>query len=163
MNDRYLEVLLWLLALGGGVIGIDASRRAVDGAPSRESPSATLPSPMRENDAGRIAAAVARVERRNPFRLNRAPAVRSDPAGPPVQPVPAPVFAAPRPPLALAGIVGGPPWEALVEGLPGREGAVLVRAGDRIEDFHVVSVGPDGLVVQHPDTSWSLTLKQRWQ
>ncbi|MGH7719209.1 MAG: hypothetical protein ACREON_10235, partial [Gemmatimonadaceae bacterium] len=48
----------------------------------------------------------------NPFRLDRRPAqVPYDPeleGAPPAPPPPVP----PKPSLSLAGIVGGPPWEA---------------------------------------------------
>jgi hypothetical protein len=68
----------------------------------------------------------------------------------------------PRVPLVLAGVIG-PPWQALIEGIPGHSGAVVVRAGDRVEDLRVLSITRDRAVIQGADTTWRLTLKQTWQ
>jgi len=65
--------------------------------------------------------------------------------------------------LALAGIIGGPPWEALLTGLPGKDGSFLVRQGDVIDGFRLRSVGRDSVVVQASDTTWRLAVKSPWQ
>jgi hypothetical protein len=64
--------------------------------------------------------------------------------------------------LVLAGTVGGPPWAALVEGIPGREGAVLVRAGDVLGTLTVRTVKRDTVTIQARDTVWRLSLKKPW-
>lgn len=54
----------------------------------------------------------------------------------------------PRP--LLKGVVGGPPWQAVLSGVapPGAEQR-LVRVGDTIGAFTLVAIGPDSVVVQH--------------
>lgn len=105
--------------------------------------------------------AAATIAESAPFRLDRRPA--SVPYGhEPVerdlqQPTPPP-----SPTLFLSGIIGGPPWEAIVEGLPGGEGGVLVYAGQTLGDLRVVSIQPDTVVVAGPDTTWVLTLRRPW-
>lgn len=69
----------------------------------------------------------------------------------------------PPPALALSGIVGGPPWEALVDGIPGKDGAVLVRKGDVFGELKVHSIGRDSMVIQGADTTWRLGVKKPWQ
>jgi hypothetical protein len=71
---------------------------------------------------------------------------------------PPPAF---RPPLAVSGMVG-PPWAAVLEGVPGQDHGVLVRGGERFGDLRVRSVSPAAVVVSSPDTTWRLTLR-RWQ
>lgn len=101
---------------------------------------------------------------RNPFRIDRRPAdvafgmiyTGAAAAGQDVQPV----ISHPRPLLVLAGIIGGPPWLALVEGLPGLSGSLLVQAGEVIGDLRIRGVGPDAVSIQGPDTTWNLPLKK---
>jgi hypothetical protein len=121
-----------------------------------------LASPKRvSNSVLRAAAGV--VEHGDVFRLDRVPAPvpfgqlpSSD-----VAPVPAPPAPA-RPPLALQGIVG-PPWQAVVEGLPDQEGPVVVRGGERFGELKVRSVSRDHVVVVGSDTVWRLTVRNPWQ
>jgi hypothetical protein len=76
--------------------------------------------PLPPVDTLALAAAAARIRARNPFRLDRKPAdVRYNPWESSA-PVAAPEPQRAVPPLALAGLIG-PPWNALVEGIPGRE------------------------------------------
>jgi hypothetical protein len=75
------------------------------------------------------------------------------PGAPPPPPPPQ------RPPLAVSGIVG-PPWVALLDGVPGRDAPVLVRAGDRVGELRVTQVRRDGVVVVGMDTTWWLSLKR---
>lgn len=109
-----------------------------------------------------LAAAVRRIAEHDPFRIDHRPAsasYRPDlETAAPTQPVQPP----PRPVLVLAGTVGGPPWAALVEGIPGREGAVLVRAGDVLGTLTVRTVKRDTVTIQARDTVWRLSLKKPW-
>jgi hypothetical protein len=97
----------------------------------------------------------------NPFRLDRsAPTAESMglTAGEGIE-----VHAAPAgPALTLAGIIG-PPWRALLEGLPGVQGQILVAAGDRIGELSIRSVGHTQVVVAERDTTWILTMDSRWR
>lgn len=93
----------------------------------------------------------------DPFRLERKPssvAYRPELEGLPPTPV------APRPNLRVTGIIGGPPWQAILDGVPGREGSVVVRAGDVIAEqgLTVRAVRRDTVVVHGRDTIWVLTV-----
>ena len=65
----------------------------------------------------------------------------------------------PKPRLSLNGLVGGPPWEAIVEGLPGHEGSYVVRAGDSVGGLKIRSVRHDGATIRGMDTTWVLKLE----
>lgn len=91
----------------------------------------------------------------NLFRLERSPVAA--PATEPAVVTPPIRF---RPALVLAGVVGGPPWSALLEGIPGREGPWVARAGDKLGELTVRHVAKDSVVVSAPDTTWRLTLRR---
>jgi len=102
-----------------------------------------------------------RLRTRNPFRLDRKPAeVLYNPWEPVVAAPPAPPPV--RPPLALAGLVGGPPWNALIEGIPGRESGVLLQLGDSMNGVRFVALRGDTVVLAAFDTTWSLTARRAW-
>jgi hypothetical protein len=63
-----------------------------------------------------------------------------------------------RPTLILTGIVGGPPWTAIIDGLPGQTAGTLAREGSTFDKLVVRTVTPASVVVQGPDTTWRLTL-----
>ena len=64
-----------------------------------------------------------------------------------------------RPRFALRAIIGGPPWSAIVEGIPGQEGGIVVSAGLAVGAVRIGRITRDTVVVQAPDTTWKLTLK----
>lgn len=112
-------------------------------------------------DTMALAASAARLRLHDPFRLERKPAdVRYDPW----QPVTTPAIAAApvRPTLSLAGLVGGPPWNALVEGIPGRESGALLLLGDSAGGLRFVALRGDTVVLAGFDTTWSLTARRAW-
>ena len=98
----------------------------------------------------------------DPFRLERhASPIAYKPELEGITPPPPP----PRPPhpvLSLSGILGGPPWEALLEGVPGHDGSTLVHQGDVIGMLKIRSVSKDSVVVAGDDTTWRLGLKRAW-
>jgi hypothetical protein len=135
----------------------------------------------------RLGSASEAVARGNPFRLDRSPSpLGSSPPGqlglgmmvgtgyppyPPPAGMPSPgAYPAYTPPgiprqggvLRVTGI-SGPPWEALIEGIPGKQGAVVVRAGDRVEDLRIRSISAELVVVQGQDTTWRLQIKRTGQ
>jgi hypothetical protein len=126
--------------------------------PALKSPGAAPPV-----DTARLGTARRTLERRDPFRLARSPAsARYDPWAP-AQP---PVVATPRPNrpvLTLAGIVGGPPWQALVEGIPGRPAGVLLRAGDKVEGIRLEALRGDTALLTGMDTTWVLVPRKVWR
>lgn len=97
----------------------------------------------------------------NPFRFTRAPASVAFGEASPTSP--APTEARPRPALALLGTIGGPPWQAVVAGLPGRSGTVVVRPGQQVDSFLVRAVNRERVVIAGPDTTWILTVRQPWK
>ena len=63
-----------------------------------------------------------------------------------------------RPPLVVKAIIGGPPWQAMVDGIPGQPAGTIVSAGATFDKLTVRRVGRDTVVIQGPDTTWKLTL-----
>jgi hypothetical protein len=97
----------------------------------------------------------------DPFRLsNSPPAVRYDPAA---DGAIASVLATPppRPSLVLKAIVGGPPWQAVIDGIPGQPAGTLARTGSKFDRLTVRVVTRDSVIVQGMDTSWVLSFRAR--
>lgn len=89
------------------------------------------------------------------FRLANAPStVRYSPA---TEGMGAPQVAVARPALSVKAIVGGPPWQAMIDGLPGAS-PTLVRSGQLVGPLTVTAVGRDTVTVRGMDTTWKLTL-----
>jgi hypothetical protein len=159
MKRRVAEVALWIATLVSCGWGYTRWVRAVpepDAPPSLRVLDVAEPrvSPRRK-PAGMIERTVSA----NPFRLDRSAApIRyaavADPAAPPPPPPPP---AAPRPQLSVSGVVG-PPWAAILEGVPGRASGVVVRPGDLVGELRVRAVSPSAVVIQGPDTTWRLTV-----
>ena len=98
----------------------------------------------------------------DPFRLTNTPAlVRYDPKAEGAAPTT--VVAAPpiRPVMTLKAIVGGPPWQAIVDGLPGQPPGTVVRAGNAFDKLIARAVTRDSVVIQGPDTTWVLSFRRR--
>lgn len=111
----------------------------------------------------RVVALANSIVERDPFRPDRrqAPLPYSRLAdGMPAPPPPPP--APPKPVLVLRGTIGGPRWEALLEGIPGRQGSALVRQGDTLASLKVRRVSRDTVVLSGMDTNWTLTMKRTW-
>lgn len=100
-------------------------------------------------------AVTAGIVAQDPFRLSNRPSrVRlGDDAVP--EAAPPPRY---RPLLVLKGIVG-PPWVAVIGGIPGVRGDQLLGAGDKRDSLTVREVNADRVVLVGPDTVWVLTLK----
>jgi hypothetical protein len=100
----------------------------------------------------------------NPFRLDRRPAPLpfSTASQRPTLDLPQPRPMSKPFPLQLRGIAG-PPWEALVDGIPGRDSPLVVRSGDRAGEYLVALVSRDTVVVRGQDSVWKLTLANRWR
>lgn len=99
----------------------------------------------------------------DPFRLsNSPPSVRYDPAADGIAPgYAAPAIPPPRPVLVLKAIVGGPPWQAVIDGIPGQPAGTVARAGARFDRIVVRAVTRDSVIVQGADTSWVLSFRGR--
>lgn len=166
MRSRHAQLALWAIALGGAlaaVLGWRASLPVTPVAPAPAFGRATAVVPIAP-DTLRIAAD--RVAETDPFRLDRHPAAVA--YRPELEGMPQTVSRSPRPPLVVQGIVGlgsagRARWGGLLGGIPGRDGAVLVHAGDTVGGLTVRRVGRDTVVVSGSDTTWRLTVRQAWQ
>jgi hypothetical protein len=119
------------------------------------------PAEPRRLDPDSISHAVAYVVANDPFRLSRrAASIAYSPAleGLALPPVARP----PRPNLVLRGIVGGPPWSAILDGIPGHDGSAVLRRGDSVGTVVVRAVGRDTVIIKGADTTWRLTVKRSW-
>ena len=98
---------------------------------------------------------------RDPFRTARSP---SDVAYDPLRLASAgvAVMALPKPALVLTGIVWGASPEAVLEGLPGVNGARVLRAGDIVSGLLVKRIEHGRVTVVGMDTVWILTVRQPW-
>jgi hypothetical protein len=65
----------------------------------------------------------------------------------------------PRPALTLKAIVGGPPWQAVIDGLPGQQTSTVAHDGSVYGGLQVRRVSRDSVVIQGADTTWILTFR----
>jgi len=153
----------WALS---GVVALAAIVAWTTAVPRVPSPPPDVPAgatPAVVLDTSGVAAATARLRDRNPFRVDRKPApVRFTPWEPPPANNPAPKPAPVRPPLAVVGIVGGPPWSAVVEGIPGRETGVLLTVGEEANGIHLTEIRGDTVRLAGFDTTWALIPRRPW-
>lgn len=155
---------LWSAA---GLLTAGAAGTWIGNLPRRTRPRwdvpATLSLPV-SGDSTMFAAAAVRVRTRDPFRLDRRPTtLRFNPWALLGPPAPAPRPTPPRPVLTLAGIVGGPPWSALIEGIPGRESGALLSVGDSVSGIRLLGIRGDTARLAGFDTTWTLTPRQVWR
>jgi hypothetical protein len=164
MSATWLERTLWiaaLLALFAGVV--EARRRSaqlLSGATSTLLPIIAVAPPRPSPDS--LESAVAEIADRNLFRPERASVEHPDQ---PQSTMPMLMLQppAPKPRLVLRGVLGGPPWDAIIEGIPGREGSVVLRAGQSLGGITVRTVRRDTAYARGFDTTWALTLARTWQ
>lgn len=161
--------LVHLLLMGIGVAALPAGVLALRPVkpdavpPGRPAPLAVRdgPKPLTPSLDSLARAASARA----PFRLSRRPAgVAYDPdhaAALLVGPQPA----ASKPPLSLSGIAwgGGVRPMAVLEGLPGGQGARAVRLGEQVEGLTMRRIQPDVVIVTGFDTTWTLRVRAPWK
>ena len=117
--------------------------------------------PARPIASESLAVLTSRIVDSDPFRLDRKPAAVAYGATPDTLANRAVAPTAPRPPLALVGIVG-PPWRALVDGVPGHDGSTVLRAGQSIAGLRVRDVTAATATISTTDTIWHLAVKRTW-
>ena len=110
---------------------------------------------IRTFDAESLAVAAQDATDRNLFREDRGEEVAE--ATPAAQITPRTVS---LPNLTLRGIVGGPPWDAIVDGLPGHPAGMVVRDGESVGGFTVIVTARDAVRIKGVDTSWILVLRR---
>jgi hypothetical protein len=157
MNERLIERLLWIASAAALLIALATSYRPVE----TPSPRTSAPTPaaelMREaSSASAFESAVASIVSRNMFSTERRPmpAVKPPVAAEQRSIIPS------KPQLVLRGLIGGPPWDALLEGVPGREGSVVLRGGRTIMGFRLTIVRNDTAYIEGMDTLWTLTVRR---
>jgi hypothetical protein len=115
-------------------------------------------------DSNDLATSAQTMLSQDPFRFDHEQtAVRFNPAGMVNQAGAIPPPAPARPALRLVGIIGGPPWTALVEGVPGREGGVLIRLGEETGGLRLALMRGDTAVLTGFDTTWVLRAGPTWR
>lgn len=134
----------------------------------RGTPRALVPGAMPAAAKSRLprdsidAAAIATSDH-DPFRLTHEPSEVPYTAEHVNAPPPTP----PRlPPLTLSGIIG-PPWVALLEGVPGHLGSLIAAQGDTVSRAPLAvlvlrRVSRDTAVLAAADTTWKLTVREPW-
>lgn len=105
-------------------------------------------------DADSLAAAADAATSGNIFREDRGVSVEVDSS---TEPVMAPRHAS-LPSLTLRGILGGPPWEVIIDGLPGRSGGTVVRDGETVAGWSIRVTSRDSVRLSSADTVWYLVL-----
>ena len=157
MRARAVEVSLWVATLGFGLVAALGARLPRDGA--RVPVLHAMAAAQAEGDSSSDAAAASLVAS-DPFRGPRHPS----PVGyrPDLEGAPPPPPRPPRPALAVSGIIGGPPWSAVLEGVPGREGGAVVKGGDTLGGLRVRAVRRDTVVITGMDTTWRLIVRRAW-
>lgn len=152
-----LRLVLLALAVGAVLTGLTTSRHEAEALSTEAAAVPVTPSAIHQVDPARLLQLARRI---TPFRIGgRPPVARYGAAPVPSQPGAPPV---PRPLLALTGMVLGREPAAILEGVPGEEGPVVVRLGDVRGPVKIVSVDSERVVVRGLDTTWSLQVRQPW-
>jgi hypothetical protein len=164
MIPAWIERALWGGAAALAVVAVLGWRSAAYVDPGVESLLPYVEAPQPLADAAAFAAAQRTVTTTDPFRTARRPsAVPFAPGGAEDGEERTPPSRDPVPALVLAGVLGGPPWQAVLQGVPGRSGSLVVREGERVEELLISLVTQDSVVVETADTTLVLTVRQPWR
>jgi hypothetical protein len=60
--------------------------------------------------------------------------------------------------LVLRGVVGGPPWSAIVSGIPGTPGEIIMRLGDTVAGLWPSRIRPDTAIIRNAHDVFTLVL-----
>jgi hypothetical protein len=159
MSMSRIEIALWSAAVVCSAAAIAGARAPrVETNAEKISPRARVfstASTMRDIEESALALAET-----DPFRAARHPSPIA--YQPELEGAPPPPPRAPRPALTVSGIIGGPPWSAVLEGVPGREGGAVVRQGDTLGGLKVRAVKRDTVTISGVDTTWRLIVRRAW-
>jgi hypothetical protein len=163
MRARVMGAALIAVTLAGTGAALWAAIGSLAASPPRRGSSAASAA-ARSGSTADADSLLADAFRRPMFRPNRRPAaVRFDPAGAPDgAPADAPPPVA-RPQLSISGIVWGPEPAAIVEGLPGAEGSMVLRRGERSAGVRLARIERDRVVLTGMDTTWTLRVREPWR
>lgn len=160
MRRRWIERALWLVAAAATSVTLVVLRAQATSAPGVIVP--VLPAALRaaaRATADSLEQAVSDVAERNLFRPDRSMADEQS-RTPVVGAMAVPMASRPR--LVLRGVLGGPPWDALIDGIPGRDGAVVLRVGQTVAGVTIRAIRRDTVFARAFDTTWALTLGRSW-
>ena len=159
MTLSRLELALWSTAIALGAVATLGARTPRDSGSATPSAAHRRATPGAASSADVDRAATSLIET-DPFR----PARRPSPIAyrPELEGAPPPPPRVPRPALGISGIIGGPPWSAVLEGVPGRDAGAVVRAGDTLGGLKVRAVKRDTVVITGMDTTWRLIVRRAW-
>ncbi len=161
--NRSRRMCLWLLSASLWALATWAWQPA-PGVPPEGPALGPSVRPLDKTDPLELEAAARGFSTRNPFRFQRRPTeVRfGSPRGAAAPQVPLEAEEPDLSRVSLAGIVGGPPWAVILEGLPGAERGVLIQVGDQAHGVTVRDVRGDAAVLSSADTTWTVSLKPPW-
>lgn len=154
---RLLLIGLWASSLGLCVLGTIETYGLLHATPRAAPPfgiSALSVTSRRTLTAAAYDSAVSDVIAGNVFRRHRSSAAEIAQQSalvprPPMQ----------RPHIELRGVMGGPPWQVLIDGVPGHQSSVLMRVGESVGGITVVGVKAGTVVLKGADTVWHLALR----
>ena len=156
---RRQEVLAWTVAALSSIAAGAGWRAGL----ADETAQAVVPlgvaSAIPPTDEQTLASHASKTVAGDPFRIERKPANVAFGVAPST-PAPSP-SAGQRPRLVVTGILG-PPWRAVLEGIPGREGSIVVAEGQTLGDLRIRSIRRDTVVVAGLDTTWRLAVRRPW-
>jgi hypothetical protein len=159
VTSRRTETALWFLLL---ILGASAFARNITSLPSDEVQDRTT-DPGVLSGIPRDRAALTRrsdsAVARAPFRLGTGRSLLRFGETPP-EPRPVDGVAL-YPDVRVSAIVGGPPWQAVLQGVPGVTGDVVVRRGDRVGELSIGAITVTSVRLVSPDTSWLAMLPLR--
>ena len=162
MRQKVSYALAGVAFLGLIAVGTSRWRSALPEAFPQQLPirtSARQPTISRDRE---LAEAEELIVSNDPFRLANEPtAVRYDPAREDA-PAAATQVGLPRlrPNMVLKAVIGGPPWQAIVDGIPGQPPGTIVRAGSTFDQIVVRAVTRDSIIIKGADTTWILSFRR---
>jgi len=164
---RTFRMLVLATGIAAAAATVAWTHARVDGGPVRPLPNmvpvGTTPlQPSTSADA--IDSLATAMSDHDPFRLTREPSAVA--YAPELDGVPAPPPPPPKPPIAVSGTIG-PPWVAVLEGVPAHDGSLLAKVGDTVSRapyalLTIRAIRHDTVVVRAADTTWTLTVRRVW-
>ena len=126
---------------------------------------AAAPAPAVHADAESLQTQAADLRAGNPFRLQRTPTDRlyGTPQGVETSQAANGAPEPSLPALTLAGIVGGPPWSAVLESGQSERPGMLLRVGEEWNGIRVEWIRSDSVKLVTADTGWIVALKRPWR